>query len=151
MKAAGGSSQGTFQTFGAPGLSRWSQWDVSHLMKECGGNVHDRDVVAVTDAFCGPDPPKNAADLRDESFIRVGPMSDSSEPLWICYDFKNRRIFPTSCSITTWLQHDWNGSEVIPLQYAVAILLRNSGSGYWHTVAHGLGERWCERQVCQAI
>jgi hypothetical protein len=113
--------------------------------------VHDRDVVAITASFRGPDPPKNVANLRDESFVRVPAMSDSSERPWIRYDFKSRRIFPTGCSITTWLQHDGNRNEVIPLPYTVEIRLRKRGFGYWRESGYRGCERWCEPQVCQAI
>jgi hypothetical protein len=90
---------------------------IAHLTRECGGNVHDRQAVAITSGSLeketqGANPhsgvhykhpmyaAKNAADLE------TGPILCSAyRPLskyiphttnnWLCYDFKERRIVPT--------------------------------------------------------
>ena len=70
---------------------------IAHLTRECGGNVHEKGVVEVTgsSSFLGYGHARFAADLgTGSSFI------SSDEPnSWIRYDFKERRLAPTSYSI----------------------------------------------------
>jgi hypothetical protein len=97
---------------------------IAHLTRECGGNVHDRNVVDVTSGsfekeidgadphsgVCYNDPDyaaKNAADLETDSCFQSA-FRSSSENIphtrnnWICYDFKERRIVPTHYTIRTY-------------------------------------------------
>jgi hypothetical protein len=84
---------------------------IAHLTRECGGNVHDGDVVDVT---CGSFEKethgemyaaKNAADLEtDSQFCSAYCMNEDiphTRNNWICYDFKERRIVPTHYTIRT--------------------------------------------------
>jgi hypothetical protein len=96
---------------------------IAHLTRECGGNVHDRNVIEVTSGSFeketrGANPhsgvidndpeyaAKNAADLRTDSHFRSAfrwkkeniPHTRNN---WICYDFKKRRIMPTHYTIRT--------------------------------------------------
>ena len=67
---------------------------IAHLTLECGGNVHDQGIVNVT-ASSYPETAKNAVDLgTDSHYISHGEMDP-----WICYDFKRRRVIPTSYSV----------------------------------------------------
>ena len=71
---------------------------IAHLTRECGGNVHEKGIVTVTgSSFCSDDVPENAVDLRSCRCF----MSTSSPNSWIRYDFKGRRVAPTSYSIRT--------------------------------------------------
>jgi hypothetical protein len=99
---------------------RWFGHDVpdgiiAHLTRECGGNVHDREVVDVTSGsfdketlrpLDGNDP-KNAADLETDS-IFLSACRDKKEDIpytrnnWLCYDFRERRIVPTHYAIRTY-------------------------------------------------
>jgi hypothetical protein len=108
----------TIQTFDIPdGI-------IAHLTRECGGNVHDHQVVEVTSGSFervtyGANPhsgayqnrpehaAKNAADLEAGSFF-YSACRDKAENIphtrnnWICYDFKNRRIVPTHYAIRSY-------------------------------------------------
>jgi hypothetical protein len=109
-------------------MSRSAESDVpdgviTHLPRECGGNVHDHHVVDVT---CGSfeketyganphsgaydnDPrnmANNAADLEADSCFRSAFRSHKDDfprtgNRWVCYDFKERRIVPTHNAIRT--------------------------------------------------
>jgi hypothetical protein len=97
---------------------------IAHLTRECGGNVHDRNVVEVTSGSFekeieGVNPhsgafnnaaglaAKNAADLEISSCF-LSALRTKSEDIphtrnnWICYDFKERRIVPTHYTIRTY-------------------------------------------------
>jgi hypothetical protein len=96
---------------------------IAHLTRECGGNVHDRNVVdVISGSFeketIGANPisgaynnlpegaARNAADLETDSRF-VSAYRDEKEDItrtrnnWICYDFKQRRIVPTHYTIRT--------------------------------------------------
>jgi hypothetical protein len=97
---------------------------IAHLTRECGGNVHDRNVVEVTsgsfekethgsNTHSGAynnnpdDAAKNAADLETNSQFTSAyrPRSENiphTRNNWICYDFKERRIVPTHYTIRTY-------------------------------------------------
>jgi hypothetical protein len=81
---------------------------ISHLSRECGGNVHDRNVVAVTSSkpfsVCIDHAAKNAVELEGNSCFLSGHRDKKKEipharNNWICYDFKSRRIVPTYYAI----------------------------------------------------
>jgi hypothetical protein len=96
---------------------------IAHLTRECGGNVHDRNVIEVTSGSfeketVGANPDsgaydnqphcaaKNAADLETVScFFSAYRTRKEDIPHtrnnWICYDFKERRIVPTHYTIRT--------------------------------------------------
>ena len=71
---------------------------IAHLTRKCGGNVHKERVVNVTASSCWDNSicePENAVDLKSNSEF----FSNNSPNSWICYDFKGRRVTPTSYSI----------------------------------------------------
>jgi hypothetical protein len=135
-------------------LKKGGQFDVpdgiiAHLTRECGGNVHDRQVVEVTSGSFEPetvganphsgawnkDPAvlaKNAADLDMDSFF-ASAYRYGSEDIphtrnnWICYDFKERRIVPTHYTIRT---NIWDPDD--------------SHLKSWHVETSADGESWRE-------
>jgi hypothetical protein len=81
---------------------------IAHLTRECGGNVHDQNVVEVTSPK--PENPgdvgKNVADMESASyFYSVYRHRSADIPHtrnnWVCYDFKKRRIVPTHYTVRT--------------------------------------------------
>ena len=70
---------------------------IAHLTRECGGNVHDEGIVNVT-ASSNTEYAKNVADLGANSYF----YSQDEQNSWICYDFKERRVIPTSYSVRTY-------------------------------------------------
>jgi hypothetical protein len=97
---------------------------IAHVTRECGGNVHDRHVVDVTcgsfeKATVGANPhsgvwnnnpvyaAKNAIDLETGPWFRsayrhINEQISHTRNNWICYDFKERRIVLTHCTIRTY-------------------------------------------------
>ena len=69
---------------------------IAHLTRECGGNVHEQGFVEVTaSSFGGGEDPKYAVDLgTNKRFCSIDEPNS-----WIRYDFKGRRVAPTSYSI----------------------------------------------------
>jgi hypothetical protein len=82
---------------------------IAHLTRDCGGNVHSRDVVMITSSW----PSSNSASVWDKRYVadlraNSGFESDArprSEKIvetqnnWICYDFKDRRVIVTNYSV----------------------------------------------------
>ena len=68
---------------------------IAHLTRDYGGNVHDKGIVNITVKDVEFGHPKWVAELETESFYRSG----IGENQWICYDFKERRVIPTSYSL----------------------------------------------------
>lgn len=73
---------------------------ISHLTKECGGNVHEKGIINITASSENNDTrrnPKHVVEFNDNKnkFFR----SKNLENLWLSYDFKNRKVRPTSYSI----------------------------------------------------
>lgn len=70
---------------------------ISHLTQEFGGNVHDKGIVEITASSVngGDCEPKCVADLEADSIYCSADELDT----WICYDFKDMRVTPTSYSI----------------------------------------------------
>ena len=78
------------------------------LTRLCCGNVHEKGVVEVTaksvNPWCGA--LQNIVELGTDSYYR----SHNLPGQWICYDFKERRVAPTSYSIRTsdgWYPKEW--------------------------------------------
>ena len=73
---------------------------IAQLSRDCGGNVHDKEIVEVTGNGMGMTgyEPKCAADLSSNSRYY------SSETLgsWICYDLKERSICPHSYTVKSY-------------------------------------------------
>ena len=68
---------------------------ISHLTRECGGNVHDEGIVnVIASSFVEGWEPRYAVDFKWTAY-----ESDNENNSWICYDFKNRRVAPTSYSV----------------------------------------------------
>jgi hypothetical protein len=79
---------------------------IAHLTRQCGGNVHDRDVVVVTssppETDKDRDAAKNVADFKVDSVfcsVRNNGAVPHTRNNWICYDFKEKRVVPTHYSI----------------------------------------------------
>ena len=70
---------------------------IAQLTRECGGNVHDQKVVEVTSKGVWDDwhAPKRVVDLETNDCF----WSKNEPNSWICYDFKGKRVAPTSYSI----------------------------------------------------
>jgi hypothetical protein len=72
---------------------------VSHLTRECGGNVHDRGIVDISSKSIFDTStlylPKHAADLQDTTYFASKNLPDQ----WLCYDFRTLRVRPTHYSI----------------------------------------------------
>jgi serine/threonine protein kinase len=105
------------------------------LTKECGGNVDQQGVVAVTSSiavggqrWCAA---RNVADLDATSYFMSG-YHGKTEDIpnagnnYICYDFIDRRIIPTHYAIRThWYDPGW--------QHLRAWLVETSADGQnWH-------------------
>jgi hypothetical protein len=96
---------------------------IAYLTRECGGNVHDHNVIEVMSGSFetetqGANPhsgaygntpdnaAKNAADMEADSHF-CSAYRNPSEDIphtrnnWVCYDFKGRRIVPTHYAIRT--------------------------------------------------
>jgi hypothetical protein len=111
-----------------PSVKKGGRFDVpngiiAHLTRNCGGNVHNRNVVQVTSGSFekethGANPhsgaynnepdhaAKNAVDLETRScFISACRTKEEDIPHtrnnWICSDFKEKRIVPTHYTIRT--------------------------------------------------
>ena len=99
---------------------------IEYLTRVCGGNVHEKGFVEVTasSVYHGSYEPQNAVELGTKSFF----ISNGDKPgQWICYDFKGRRVAPTSYSIRT---HDGNR---FPRSWVLEV--SNTGSeGSWTVV-----------------
>jgi hypothetical protein len=125
---------------------------IAHLTRECGGNVHDRNVVNVTSGSFekvtwGPNPylgavnnhpsfaAKNVADLETDLFFHSAYRKEEEDiphtrNNWICYDFKERRIVPTHYTIRT--NDGGSGSS-----HLKSWLVETSTDGKnWREVAH---------------
>ena len=72
---------------------------IAHLTRECGGNVHEKGVVGVSSInfHSSGYEPKNVVDLGTNKYF----CSKNEPGSWLCYDFKERRVAPTSYSITS--------------------------------------------------
>ena len=77
---------------------------IAQLTRECGGNVHKKGVVEVTASsdFVGQ-VPENVVDLEEPSCYG----SENAINTWLCYDFKDKRVSPTSYT----LRSRFNGSK----------------------------------------
>ena len=79
---------------------------ISYLSDKCGGNVHDQGIVNVTaSSFIDVRVPKHAVEIRSDSEF----CSSDEENSWICYDFKDRRVIPTSYTVRSYgAAPDWD-------------------------------------------
>jgi hypothetical protein len=74
---------------------------IAYLTDQCGGNVHDRDVVLVKSSMSlTANAAKNIADLAENSCFSSMSRGREDDILhtrnnWICYDFKDRRVIVT--------------------------------------------------------
>ena len=76
---------------------------IAYLTREFGGNVHDKGIVNVTGSSVEGNIheclPSNVVDLETESYY----LSSLHLPnAWICYDFKDLRVIPTSYSVRSY-------------------------------------------------
>jgi hypothetical protein len=85
---------------------------VAYLTAECGGNIHDQDIVRVTSSGDRMNKrsyaAKNMVDLRADT-IFASPYRGKTEAMthgwnhWICYEFRRHIIIPTHYSIRSFL------------------------------------------------
>ena len=76
---------------------------IAHLTRECGGNVHDKGIVnATSNSASRSSQPRNLVDFGTDSVYE----SKNEKNTWVCYEFKNRRVIPTSYSVRSY----YNGS-----------------------------------------
>ena len=70
---------------------------IAYLTRECGGNVHEKEIVEVTASSVDSldVKPENVVDLTTSSNF----CSKGEENSWVCYNFKQRRVAVTSYSI----------------------------------------------------
>ena len=95
---------------------------IAHLTHECGGNVHEKGIVEVTASRCVGGMVSNAVALEKNSYF----ASDDEPNSWISYDFKGRRLAPTSYSI-------WSSRSCFPRSWVFEV--SNDGSeGSWRVV-----------------
>ena len=73
---------------------------IAHLTRKCGGNVHENKVVEVTTSSTDGQEyhPWSIADLGTYERSR----SEDKPGQWICYDFKEKRVAPSSYTVRTW-------------------------------------------------
>jgi hypothetical protein len=71
---------------------------IAHLTRGCGGNVYDRNTVAISASANEDFLEKNGADSEVENCFE----SHNSANQWLCYDFKTMTIKPTYCSIRSY-------------------------------------------------
>ena len=73
---------------------------ISYLTSECGGNVHEKGVMEVTVSGFGHmrHCPKNVVDQQSDTYL----LSTNAPNSWLCYDFKEKRVSPTSYSIMSY-------------------------------------------------
>ena len=85
-----------------PLLSPKLEGIIAHLTRACGGNVHDKGIVDVTGnslvhrirGFGYGCQAENAADFESDSHVCLTVGAE-----WVCYDFKDRRVLPSSYSV----------------------------------------------------
>ena len=76
---------------------------IAHLTRKCGGNVHDKGIVNVTSSGfeCSGREPKLAVNVLNPGTSTW--FASKNEPdSWICYDFKDSRVSPTSYSVRSY-------------------------------------------------
>ena len=71
---------------------------IAHLTLQCGGNVHDRRLVYVMGEGKNP---RDVVDLGSTFVYRAVNFVGVKEP-WVCYDFNERRVIPTSYSVQSY-------------------------------------------------
>ena len=95
---------------------------IARLTRECGGNVHAMGVVEVTASSCDRGNASNVVELESSHGFR----SKNGPDQWIRYDFKGRRVAPTSYSI-------WMAESYFPRPWVLEV--SNDGSeGSWEVV-----------------
>jgi hypothetical protein len=94
---------------------------IAHLTWECGGNVHDNNIVIVTSSkplsLNLSDSAKNVVDLeansRFHSALRASRHDiPHTRNNWICYDFNTRRVIPTHYTIRSSFGSGVNGNQL---------------------------------------
>ena len=97
---------------------------ITHLTRVYGGNVHDKGIVTVTGSslFANGAQTRYAVEFGTDTWFASEDKPDS----WICYDFKERRVTPTSYSIRT-------GTDNCPRSW---VLEGSNGGGSWEIIDH---------------
>jgi hypothetical protein len=72
---------------------------ITYLMRNAGGNVHDKGIVTITAKSVFSNDPqfaaRNVADLTSDTKF----VSQNGPNQWICWDFHETRIRPTSYTL----------------------------------------------------
>ena len=91
---------------------------IAYLTRECGGNVHSKGVVNVT-VSSNTECVKNVADFGANSYF----LSKDEQNSWVCYDFKERRVIPTSYSVRslTWAPYGQNWGSYHPRSWVIEV------------------------------
>jgi hypothetical protein len=79
---------------------------IHYLTRKCKGNVHDRNVVAISASSAYPKAgyePRQVADFEAKRPF----LSDNKPNSWICYDFQERRIQPTHYTVRSRLDENY--------------------------------------------
>ena len=97
---------------------------IQHLTLVSGGNVHDKGVVEVT-ARTRTDMAKNVAELGTEYY-----QSKNRRDQWLCYDFKDWRVTPTSYSL-----------RAFDCQYPVSWVIEVSKESSWEVIDRPIQSR----------
>lgn len=71
-----------------------------HLTEEAGGNIHNKGIIEITSNSYQSSNfhPKNLVDYDENNFY----ASNNDTDVQICFDFKNKKIQPTSYSIQSY-------------------------------------------------
>ena len=102
---------------------------IAYLTRKCGGNVHKKGIVNVT-ASSGSQP-EEAADLDSDSDF----CSEDRKNSWICYDFRGRRVTPTSYSIRSHGSYTRSTSDLVAHPRSWVLEVSNTGrEGSWQVV-----------------
>lgn len=79
---------------------------IAYFTRECGGNAYENGLVDVTASSCLDDKysPRYVLDLGTDKYFQ----SRSEKVTWLCYDFRERRVIPTSYSLRSeWSLDSW--------------------------------------------
>ena len=110
---------------------------IAYLTRECGGNVHDKGVVDVT-ARSYTENAKRVADLLTPSYYCSRYQPDS----WICYDFKDFCVIPTSYAVRSY-PYTRGGNH---LRSWVIEVSKDGTDGSWTVIDRREGIRKLDRE-----
>ena len=102
---------------------------IAHLTKECGGNVHDREVVNITaDRPYSSDPSRAAKNIADLERANTHFYCANAENMWVCYDFKEKVVVFEAYSLRAYYDYDDCNLKTWEIQVSM------TGRNDWETV-----------------